>query len=151
MRIEGIASMWLKNFPQLEYISADGDEAETKDLHVFEYLTNLEELEISCSHSKNVDFLKNCVKLKKLHLNLFNLQDINALKDLIKLEELEIKVGKNAGAKVLTTLKSSSSLEKLVLKSEDQFNIKLSTSNFYGLNKFDKLKSLTLDGTKIKF
>ena len=40
MRIEGIASMWLKNFPQLEYISADGDEAETKDLHVFEYLTN---------------------------------------------------------------------------------------------------------------
>ena len=151
MRIEGIASMWLKNFPQLEYISADSDEAETKDLHVFEYLTNLEELEISCSHSKNVDFLKNCVKLKKLHLNLFNVQDINALKDLIKLEELEIKVGKNAGAKVLTTLKSSSSLEKLVLKSEDQFNIKLSTSNFYGLNKFDKLKSLTLDGAKIKF
>ena len=84
-------------------------------------------------------------------MNLFNVQDINALKDLIKLEELEIKVGKNAGAKVLTTVKSSSSLEKLVLKSEDQFNIKLSTSNFYGLNKFDKLKSLTLDGAKIKF
>ena len=158
MRIEGIVSMWLKNFPQLEYISADGYEAEAKDLFVFEYLTNLEELEINCPNSQNIDFLKNCIKLKKLVLDLTyknlstsKVENIDALKHLTHLEELDIKVAKNAGNKVLSNLKSSFALEKLDLKSEDQFNIKLSTSNFYGLNKFDKLKSLTLDGIRIKF
>ena len=158
MRIEGIVSMWLKNFPQLEYISADGYEAEAKDLFVFEYLTNLEELEINCPNSQNIDFLKNCIKLKKLVLDLTyknlstsKVENIDALKHLTHLEELDIKVAKNAGNKVLSNLKSSFALEKLDLKSEDQFNIKLNTSNFYGLNKFDKLKSLTLDGIRIKF
>jgi len=52
---------------------------------------------------------------------------------------------------VLANLKSCSALEKLNLKSKHEFNIKLSTSNFYGINKFDKLKKVYLDGTTFKF
>ena len=158
MRIQGIVSTWLKNFPQLKYISADGFEAVTKDLQVFEHLTNLEELEINCPKSENIDFLKNCIKLKKLVLDLTyenistsKVENIEALKYLTSLKELSITVAKNDGNNVLSNLSSSFSLEKLDLNSEDKFNIKLNTSNFYGLNKFDKLKSLTLDGTIIKF
>ena len=180
--------MWLKNFPQLNdlYMSADGYGGTTKDLHVFEYLTNLEELEMSCTNSENIGFLKNCVKIKRLNINLTGsysaastVQNIDALKYLTKLEELDISVpedGKivggesfsyeglsyckklknliissDAGTNVLANLKSCSALEKLNLKSKHEFNIKLSTSNFYGINKFDKLKRLNLDGTRIKF
>jgi hypothetical protein len=60
-------------------------------------------------------------------------------------------ISSDAATNLLQNLKSCSALEKLDLKSKDEFNIKLSTSNFYGINKFDKLKSLNLDGTKIKF
>ena len=107
------------------------------------------------------------------------MQNIDALKYLTKLEELDISVpedGKIVGGEsfsyeglsyckklknliissgaatnVLANLKSCSALEKLDLKSNSEFNIKLSTSNFYGINKFDKLKRLNLDGTRIKF
>ncbi len=96
--------------------------------------------------TKKTSFRFNLQKLKHSKV-----ENIDALKHLTHLEELDIKVAKNAGNKVLSNLKSSFALEKLDLKSEDQFNIKLSTSNFYGLNKFDKLKSLTLDGIRIKF
>ena len=105
-------------------------------------------------------------------------QNIDALKYLTKLEELVISVpedGKIVGGgfsyeglsyckklknllitcdsatNVLENLKSCSALEKLDLKSNSEFNIKLSTSNFYGINKFDKLKRLNLDDTRIQF
>jgi hypothetical protein len=179
--------MWLKNFPQLNnlFMSRDGYGEGTKDINVFEYLTNLEELEMSHSNSENIDFLKNCVNIKKLNINLnarysegSKVQNIDALKYLNKLEELDISVpegeieggesfsyqglsyckklknlmiSSDAATNLLQNLKSCSALEKLDLKSKDEFNIKLSTSNFYGINKFDKLKSLNLDGTKIKF
>ncbi|HIF49318.1 MAG TPA: hypothetical protein EYQ68_05410 [Cytophagales bacterium] len=180
--------MWLKNFPQLDdlYISRDGYGKPIKDMNVFEYLTNLEELEMTCTNSENIDFLKNCVKIKKLNINLTGrysaastVQNIDALKYLTKLEELDISVpedGKIVGGEsfsyeglsyckklknliissgaatnVLANLKSCSALEKLDLKSNSEFNIKLSTSNFYGINEFDKLKRLNLDGTRIKF
>ena len=176
---------WLKNFPQLEYLSAGqhGVSAAAKDLHVFEYLTNLEELEINCPDSENIDFLKNCVKIKKLNLDLrgnysvaSKVKNIDALKHLTILEELDIKVPENkqlesfsheglsyckklknliinsdAATNVLANLKSCSALEKLDLKSKDEFNISLSTSNFYGLNKFVKLKRIKLDDTTFKF
>ena len=157
MRIDGNVSMWLKNFPQLEYISADGYEAVEKDLYVFDYLQNLEELEINSPNSENIDFLKNCVKIKKLTLdltykNLSNskVKNIDALKHLTNLKEIDIKVAKNVGNNVLTNLKSSFALEKLILKSEDKFNIKLSTSNFYGLKTFSKLKNINIDGATVK-
>jgi len=96
--------MWLKNFPQLQdlHVSEDGYGEPSKDINVFEYLTNLEELEISCTNSENIDFLKNCVKIKHLTLNLTGrysspstVQNIDALKYLTKLEELNIKVPKD--------------------------------------------------------
>ena len=64
--------MWLKNFPQLNdlYMSKDGYGEATKDTNVFEYLTNLEELKMSCPNSENIDFLKNCVNIKKLNIDL---------------------------------------------------------------------------------
>jgi len=60
-------------------------------------------------------------------------------------------ISSDSGTNLLANLKSCSALEKLNLKSKDEFNIKLSTSNFYGINKFDKLKMVNLDGTTIKF
>ena len=179
--------MWLKNFPQLNdlYMPAVGDDFSVADMNVFEYLTNLEELEMSWTSSENIDFLKNCVNIKKLNINLkgrysegSKVQNIDVLKYLTKLEELDISVpeGKieggesfsyeglsyckklknliissDSGTNLLANLKSCSALEKLNLKSKDEFNIKLSTSNFYGINKFDKLKMVNLDGTTIKF
>jgi len=175
--------MWLKNFPQLNdlYIEADGYGEATKDLHVFEYLTNLEELSMTNPNSENIDFLKNCVNIKKLNIDLngsyssaSSVQNIDALKYLTKLEELDISVPKDgesfsheglsyckklknliissaAATNVLENLKSCSELEKLELYSSSEFNIKLSTSNFYGINKFDKLKRVNLDDTRIKF
>ena len=180
--------MWLKNFPQLKdlYMSKDGYGKATKDINVFEYLTNLEELEMSCTNSENIDFLKNCVNIKKLNIDLngrysegSKVQNIDALKYLTKLEELDISVPKDVkieggesfsyeglsyckklknliissddATNLLANLKSCSALEKLDLKSNSEFNIKLSTSNFYGINKFDKLKRVNLDDTRIKF
>jgi surface protein len=173
--------MWLKNFPQLKnlYVGSNRySSSKIKDYKVFEYLTNLEELETSCSE-ENIDFLKNCIKIKKLTINLESTQNIDALKYLTKLEELDISVpeddkivggesfsyeglsyckklknliiSSDAGTNVLANLKSCSALEKLDLKSKHEFNIKLSTSNFYGINKFDKLKKVYLDGTTFKF
>ena len=93
--------MWLKNFPQLNdlYMSEDGYGEATKDINVFEYLTNLEELEMSCPNSENIDFLKNCVNIKKLNIDLngrysegSKVQNIDALKYLTKLEELDISM-----------------------------------------------------------
>ena len=178
--------MWLKNFSQLNdlYMSADGYGEASKDMNVFEYLTNLEELEMSCTNSENIDFLKNCVKIKKLDINLTGrysnpstVQNIDALKYLTKLEELDISVPKDdktvggesfsyeglsycknlkvlkisseGGAALLTNLKNCSALEKIDLKSGLNFNIKLNMSDFYGMKKLDKLKSLNLDRLKL--
>ena len=168
--------MWLKNFPQLNnlYLSSDSYGGPTKDLHAFEYLTNLEELSmyISLTSDENIDFLKKCVKIKKLTINDVG-RNIDALKYLTKLEELDISgfpdgdfsyaglsyckklkkliINSAAGTNVLANLKSCSSLEKLDLKSNHEFNIKLKTSDFYGINKFNKLKTVYLDGTTFKF
>ena len=172
--------MWLKNFPQLKKLklSVDTYGSPTKDLHAFEYLTNLEELSMSCT-SENLDFLKKCVNIKKLTINLGlgseksqSQGNIDALKYLTKLEELDISgfpddfsyaglsyckklkkliINSDSGTNVLANLKSCSSLEKLDLKSNHEFNIKLKTSDFYGINKFNKLKTVYLDGTTFKF
>ena len=164
--------MWLKNFPQLNnlYLGIGYYGELIKDLHAFEYVTNLEELEMSCT-SENIDFLKKCVKIKKLTINLTSAQNIDALKYLTKLEELDISgipdgnyaglsyckklknliISSGAATNVLANLKSCSALEKLDLKSNSEFNIKLDTRSFYGINKFNKLKKISLDGTTLKF
>jgi len=169
--------MWLKNFPQLNnlYLSVDSYGGPTKDLHAFEYLTNLEELSLAISplltSAENIDFLKKCVKIKKLTINDAG-RNIDALKYLTKLEELNISgfpdgdfsyaglsyckklknliINSAAGTNVLANLKSCSALEKLDLKSNHEFNIKLKTSDFYGINKLNKLKKVYLDGTTFK-
>ena len=52
---------------------------------------------------------------------------------------------------MLANLKSCSELEELNLLSNGEFNIKLNTSNFYGIKKFDKLKKVDLDNATFKF
>ena len=93
--------MLLKNFPQLNNLSmsADGYGEASKDMNVFENLTNLEELEMSYKNSKNIDFLKNCIEIKKLKINLTGtyssaskVQNIDVLKYLTKLEDLDILI-----------------------------------------------------------
>ena len=95
---------WLKNFPQIKSLSFGPSSYYAKkatDYDSFNYLINLEELEISCGSEENIDFLKNCVNIKKLTLNLGPIQyndtmitkNLDALKYLKKLEELEINGG----------------------------------------------------------
>ena len=63
---------WLKNFPQIKSLSLGARDYYAKkatDYDSFNYLINLEELEISCGSEENIDFLKNCVNIKKLTLN----------------------------------------------------------------------------------
>ena len=175
--------MWLKNFPQLKKLKLQVDTygSPTKDLHAFEYLTNLEELSMSCT-SENLDFLNKCVNIKKLTINLGlgseksqSQGNIDALKYLTKLEKLSIaglpdsdgnfsyaglsyckklknlEIGADSSTNVLANLKSCSELEELNLLSNGEFNIKLNTSNFYGIKKFDKLKKVDLDNATFKF
>ena len=93
--------MWLKNFPQLNELDilSEGYGKPSKDMKVFEYLINLEKLNLICTNSENIDFLKNCTKIKELNLILKGrysspgtVKNIDVLKYLNKLQELDITV-----------------------------------------------------------
>ena len=157
-------------------IGTDGYGGETKDYEVFKDLTNLEDLEMNCSKVENIDFLKNCVKITKLNLTLRGrysepslTQNIDALKYLTKLEELYLYAGdkksefsfdglsycknlrilvvsSHVSDELLKNLKNCVKLERFSLQSAAEFNVKLNLSNFYGIKKLDKLKTLNLEG-----
>ena len=153
----------------------------TKDLHAFEYLANLEELSMSCTSEnldflkKCVNIKKLTINLGLGSEKSQSQGNIDALKYLTKLEELTIsglpdsdenfsyaglsyckklknlEIGADSATNVLANLKSCSELEELNLLSNGEFNIKLNTSNFYGIKKFDKLKKIDLDNATFKF
>ena len=58
--------MWLKNFPQLNELDilSEGYGNPSKDMKVFEYLINLEKLNLICTNSENIDFLKIVLTLR---------------------------------------------------------------------------------------
>ena len=101
----------------------------------------------------NIDALKYLTKLEELSIAGLPDSDGNfsyaGLSYCKKLKNLEI--GADSATNVLANLKSCSELEELNLLSNGEFNIKLNTSNFYGIKKFDKLKKIDLDNATFKF
>lgn len=130
-------------------------------------------------NQENIDFLKKCVHLKKLTLNLeagygskAKTKNIDALEYLKKLEVLEIsgdsdendfsfsglshcknlkkiKLFMSASNEALSSLKNCSSLKEVYISSIDDCKIKLNMLEFSGLNKLDKLQTISLNGVDL--
>ena len=160
-------------------VHSNGYSNNISDFDVFNNLINLEELKINCALEENIDFLKKCVQLKKLTLNLeagygskAKTKNIDALEYLKKLEVLEIsgdsdendfsfsglshcknlkkiKLFMSASNEALSSLKNCSSLKEVYISSIDDCKIKLNMLDFSGLNKLDKLQTISLNGVDL--
>ena len=149
---------WFKNFSDLKFLEFEfGYYKSEMDLESFEFLENLEELDLSKINYgdnqkiKNLDFIRKSKKIRKLSLNIYdsygdsdNLENLDFLEDLINLEELSISG--LSGNINLDGLLFCRKLHTLSISANTYANDKSNNFSFQLLKNCNSLEELSISG-----